>query len=89
MEFPPKFCSITEASEFLSYKSRAQHYRMKEEDWQDNYLQIIDCKTYLIMEGPREKPSLARHIMELLIGVVLIQSLVSIKGGTYMTKQSA
>ena len=56
-------CSITEASELLGYKSRAQLYRMKEEHWLDDYIQIIDGKTYLLMEGPRGKPSLARHIM--------------------------
>ena len=36
---------------------------MKEEHWPDDYIQMIDWKTYLIMEGQREKPSLARHIM--------------------------
>ncbi len=56
-------CSITEASELLGYRSRAQLYRMKEEHWLDDYIQIIDGKTYLHMEGPRGKPSLARHIM--------------------------
>ena len=56
-------CSITEASDLLGYKSRAQPYRMKEEHWLDDYIQIIDSKTYLIMEGPRGKPSLARHMM--------------------------
>ena len=56
-------CSITEASELLGYRSRAQLYRMKEEHWLDDYIQIIDGKTYLLMEGRRGKPSLARHIM--------------------------
>ena len=56
-------CSITEASELLGYKSRAQLYRMKEDHWLDDYIQMIDGKTYLHMEGPRGKPSLARHIM--------------------------
>ena len=55
--------SITEASELLGYRSRAQLYRMKEEHWLDDYIQMIDGKTYLHMEGPRGKPSLARHIM--------------------------
>lgn len=55
--------SITEASELLGYRSRAQLYRMKEEHWLDDYIQLIDGKTYLHMEGPRGKPSLARHIM--------------------------
>ena len=36
---------------------------MKEDGWLDDYIQIIDGKTYLIMEGPRGKPTLARHIM--------------------------
>ena len=56
-------CSMTQASELLGYKSRAQLYRMKEEHWLDDYIQIIDGKTYLLMEGPRGKRSLARHIM--------------------------
>ena len=56
-------CSITEAAHYLGYRSRAQLYRMKEDGWLDDYIQIIDGKTYLIMEGPRGKPTLARHIM--------------------------
>ena len=36
---------------------------MKGDGWLDDYIQIIDGKTYLIMEGPRGKPTLARHIM--------------------------
>ena len=50
-------------SELLAYRSRSQVYRMKEDHWIDDYLQMIDGKTYLHMEGPRGKPSLARHIM--------------------------
>ena len=56
-------CSITEAAHYLGYRSRAQLYRMKGDGWLDDYIQIIDGKTYLIMEGPRGKPTLARHIM--------------------------
>ena len=56
-------CSITEAAHYLRYRSRAQLYRMKGDGWLDDYIQIIDGKTYLIMEGPRGKPTLARHIM--------------------------
>ena len=56
-------CSITKAAHYLGYRSRAQLYRMKGDGWLDDYIQIIDGKTYLIMEGPRGKPTLARHIM--------------------------
>ena len=56
-------CSITDASELLGYRSRAQLYRMKEDHWLDDYIQMIDGKTYFHMEGPRGKPSLARHII--------------------------
>jgi len=46
-------CSITEASKqaskLLGYKSRAQLYRMKEDHWIDDYIQMIDGKTYLLM----------------------------------------
>ena len=36
---------------------------MKKDNWLDDNIQILDGKTYLLMEGPRGKPSLARHIM--------------------------
>ena len=51
-------CSITEASELLGYRSRAQLYRMKQDGWLDDYIQMIDGKTYLLMEGPKGKPTL-------------------------------
>ena len=56
-------CSITEASEHLGYRSRAQLYRMKQDGWLDDYIQMIDGKTYLEMDARRGKPTLARHIM--------------------------
>ena len=56
-------CSITETSTLLGYRSRAHRYRMKKDNWLDDNIQILDGKTYLLMEGPRGKPSLARHIM--------------------------
>ena len=56
-------CSITEASELLGYRSRAQLYRMKQDGCLDDYIQIIDSTTYLEMDARRGKPLLVRHIM--------------------------
>ena len=56
-------CSITEAAHHLGYRSRAQLYRMKQDGWLDDNIQMIDGKTYLRMDARRGKPTLARHIM--------------------------
>ena len=56
-------CTFAEAAKILGYKSRSTLYRLKRDGWLDDYIQMIDGKTYLEMDARRGKPTLARHIM--------------------------
>ena len=55
------YCSFSEASKLLGYKSRSTLYRLKEKGLLDDYLEEIEGKTYLYMREKKGK-TLAKHI---------------------------
>ena len=55
------YCTFSEASKLLGYKSRSTLYRLKEKGFLDNYLEKIEGKTYLYMREKKGK-TLAKHI---------------------------
>ena len=55
------WCSFSEASKLLGYKSRSTLYQLKEKGLLDNYLEEIEGKTYLYMRK-RNGKTLAKHI---------------------------
>ena len=54
-------CTFSEASKLLGYKSRSTLYQLKEKGLLDDYLEKIECKTYLNMRKKKGK-TLAKHI---------------------------
>jgi len=55
------YCTFSEASKLLGYKSRSTLYRLKEKGLLDDYLEVIEGKTYLYMREKKGK-TLAKHI---------------------------
>ena len=55
------YCSFSEASKLLGYKSRSTLYQLKEKGLLDDYLENIEGKTYLNMRKKKGK-TLAKHI---------------------------
>ena len=55
------YCTFSEASKLLGYKSRSTLYRLKEKGLLDDYLEEIEGKTYLYMREKKGK-TLAKHI---------------------------
>ena len=55
------WCSFSEASKLLGYKSRSTLYQLKEKGLLDDYLEEIEGKTYLYMRK-RNGKTLAKHI---------------------------
>ena len=50
------YCTFSEASKLLGYKSRSTLYRLKEKGFLDDYLEEIEGKTYLYMREKKGKP---------------------------------
>jgi len=55
------YCTFSEASKLLGYKSSSTLYRLKEKSLLDDYLEEIEEKTYLYMREKKRK-TLAKHI---------------------------
>ena len=54
-------CTFSEASKLLGYKSRSSLYQLKDRGILDNYLEVIEGKTYLYMRKRKGK-TLAKQI---------------------------
>ena len=55
------WCSFSEASKLLGYKSRSTLYQLKDKGLLNDYLEEIEGKTYLYMRK-RNGKTLAKHI---------------------------
>ena len=59
------WCSFSEASKLLGYKSRSTLYQLKEKGLLDDYLEEIEGKTYLYMRkrnGKTVVQQLRKHV---------------------------
>ena len=58
------YATISETAKLLGYKTRATIYRLMSQGQLDDYLWILDGKTYIYM-GKRKGKTLARRIKSL------------------------